>query len=144
MICVHLKLVIGGTEVVKLFEVGNQPIKFTATAQRDPIDCLDCYYCYMPCLIPSVMVSEVWPVDEWISHGGGNGAGLGLTQTEHTLNDGQLCAGGVQATEGTPVVDHHPSCNDLTAPVDCSCLWGDTSVGQSGTTPHSNTSTIIW
>lgn len=63
------------------------------------------------------------PVDERVPHAGGDGRGLRrVAESEHALDDGQLRAGGVQATEGAPVVDHHPRRDHLTAPVHCAGL----------------------
>lgn len=59
------------------------------------------------------------PVDERVPHAGGDGRGLRrVAQAEHALDDRQLCAGGLQAAERTPVVDHHPRGDHLTPPVD--------------------------
>lgn len=72
----------------------------------------------------SVQVSVLYsPVDERVPHAGGDGRGLRcVAESEDALNDGQLCAGGVQAAERAPVVDHHPCRDDLTAPVYCASL----------------------
>lgn len=59
------------------------------------------------------------PVDERVPHAGGDGRGLRrVAQSEDALDDRQLRAGGLQAAERTPVVDHHPRRDHLTAPVD--------------------------
>lgn len=59
------------------------------------------------------------PVDERVPHAGGDGRGLRrVAQSEHALDDRQLCAGGLQAAERTPVVDDHPRCDHLAPPVD--------------------------
>lgn len=58
------------------------------------------------------------PVDQRVPHAGGDGGGLRrVTESEHALDDRQLRAGRVQAAERAPVVDHHPRCDDLAAPV---------------------------
>ena len=57
------------------------------------------------------------PVNQGISHVGSNGTRLSLVQPEDALNDGELSAGCVQPTEGTPVIHNHPRCNDLTATI---------------------------
>lgn len=63
------------------------------------------------------------PVDQRVPHAGGDGGGLCcVAQSEDALDDGQLCAGSVKATERTPVVDHHPRSDDITAPVHCTGL----------------------
>lgn len=63
------------------------------------------------------------PVDERVPHAGGDGGGLRrVAQSEDALDDRQLSAGGLQAAEGAPVVDHHPRRNHLAAPVDGSRL----------------------
>lgn len=63
-----------------------------------------------------------WPVDEGVSHVGGNGAWLALAQPEHTFDDWQLGARGVQPAEGTPVVHHHACRDDLATAIYRSCL----------------------
>ncbi len=63
------------------------------------------------------------PVDQRVPHAGGDGGGLCcVTQSEDALDDRQLGAGGVQAAERAPVVDHHPRGDHLTAPVHCAGL----------------------
>lgn len=57
-------------------------------------------------------------VDERVSHAGGDGGGLcRVAESEDALDDRQLGAGGVQAAERAPVVDHHPRRDHLTASV---------------------------
>lgn len=71
-------------------------------------------------LRPSVRES---PVDQRVPHAGGDGGGLRrVAQSEDALDDRQLRAGGVQAAERTPVVDHHPRRDHLAAPVHCAGL----------------------
>lgn len=63
------------------------------------------------------------PVNQWVPHAGGNGGGVpSLADSEHTLDDRQLSAGGVQAAERTPIIDHHTGCDDLTTPVHSASL----------------------
>lgn len=62
------------------------------------------------------------PVNKGVPHGGGDGAGLCLAQSEDALDDRQLCACGVQPAERTPVIHHHTASYDLTTPVNCPCL----------------------
>lgn len=63
------------------------------------------------------------PVDQRVPHAGGDGGGLRrVAESEDALDDGQLGAGGVQAAERAPVVDHHPRRDHLTAPVHCAGL----------------------
>lgn len=62
------------------------------------------------------------PVDERVSHGGCDGAGLRFTQSEDALDDRQLSARGVQPTEGTPVVHHHTTSDHLTPTIHRSSL----------------------
>ena len=68
------------------------------------------------------------PVNEGIPHAGSNGARLGFIQLEDTLHHRQLCARCVLATEGTPVVHHHPSSNYLAASVHSARLPSDRSI----------------
>lgn len=70
------------------------------------------------------------PVNQGIPHVGGDGAGLSFVEPEDALDDRELGAGGVQPTEGAPVVDHHPCCNHLAASVHCSCLQGHRAVSR--------------
>ncbi len=67
------------------------------------------------------------PVDERVSHGGCDGAGLRFTQSEDALDDRQLSARGVQPTEGTPVVHHHTSSDHLTPTIHRSSLQRENS-----------------
>lgn len=62
------------------------------------------------------------PVNQGISHLGSNGTWLSFVQLEDTLDDGELGAGCIQPTEGTPVIDNHPCCNDLAAAIHRSSL----------------------
>ena len=53
---------------------------------------------------------------------GGDGLWLLVGESEDTLNDRELCTGGVQTAEGTPVIHHHACRQHVTASVDCTCL----------------------
>lgn len=64
------------------------------------------------------------PVNQGIPHVGGDGAWLSLVEPEDALDDGELSTGGVQPAEGTPVIDHHPRCDHLTAAVHRPSLLG--------------------
>ena len=69
-----------------------------------------------------VCVCVCLPVHQGGFEGGGHSLGLLVCQFKHTLDDGELCAGGVQATEGTPVIDYHACSQHVTASVDCASL----------------------
>ena len=47
-----------------------------------------------------------------------------VSQFEDALNDGELCAGCVEATEGTPVVNNHTSSYDITTTIHSASLAG--------------------
>lgn len=58
------------------------------------------------------------PVNQGVPHAGCNGRRLcSIAQSEDTLDDGHLCACGVQTAERAPVIHHHSRGDDLTAPV---------------------------
>lgn len=84
------------------------------------------------------------PVNQGISHIGSNGTWLSFVQPEDTLNDGELCAGCVQSTEGTPVIYNHSCCNDLTATIHCSSLGKKKKKNQQWFAEHTDITTFCY
>ena len=63
------------------------------------------------------MCSLYPPINKRVPHLGGDSGGLGVSQLEDALYDGELRAGGVQAAEADPVVDDEPSADHVTAAI---------------------------
>ena len=57
------------------------------------------------------------PVHQWCPELCGDGRWLLVREFEDTLYDGQLCACGVQSTEGRPVIHRHPRPYHVTAAI---------------------------